>query len=90
MFQGKYYEQVQGAAMESPISPVVANLFMEDFKARALSTSSNLPRIWLRYVDNTFVHKAEHVQQFLTHLNSLNPHIQFITRPLTNKDPSPS
>ena len=29
--------------MGSPISPLVANLFMEDFKARALSTSSIPP-----------------------------------------------
>ena len=29
-FQCKYYEQVKGAAMGSPLSPVVANLFMEN------------------------------------------------------------
>ena len=29
LFQGKYYEQVEGAAMGSPISPFIANLFME-------------------------------------------------------------
>ena len=32
LFQGKYYEQVHGAAMGSPISPIKANLFMEEFK----------------------------------------------------------
>ena len=31
LFQGKYYEQVQGAAMGSPISPLIANLFIEEF-----------------------------------------------------------
>ena len=31
LFQGKYYEQVQGAAMEFPISPLIANIFMEEF-----------------------------------------------------------
>ena len=40
-FQGKYYEQVQGSAMGCPISPLVANLFMEDFEARAISTTPN-------------------------------------------------
>ena len=34
-FQGKYYEQVQGAVMGFLLSPVVANLFMEDFETRA-------------------------------------------------------
>ena len=66
--------------MGSPISPVVANLFIEDFEARALSSSPNPPRIWLMYLDDTFVvHKAEHNQQFLSHLISLIPYIQFTT-----------
>ena len=38
-FQDKYYEQVEGAAMGSPISPIVANLLMEDFEMRAINTS---------------------------------------------------
>ena len=28
LFQGKYYEQVHGEAMDSPFSPIAANLFM--------------------------------------------------------------
>ena len=54
-FQGMYYNQVNGAAMGSPLSPVVANLFIEDFKTRALNSSPNPPRIWLMFVDDTFV-----------------------------------
>ena len=38
LFQGKYYEQVQGAAMGSPISPLIANIFMEEFEVKALSS----------------------------------------------------
>ena len=38
-FQNKYYEQVEGAAMGSPISPIVANLYMENFEVRAINTS---------------------------------------------------
>ena len=36
LFQGKYYEQVQSAAMGSPISPLIANIFMEEFEVKAL------------------------------------------------------
>ena len=36
LFQGKYYEQVQGAAMGSPIIPLIANIFMEEFEVKAL------------------------------------------------------
>ena len=43
LFQGKYYEQVHGAAMGFPISPFIANLFMEEFKVKALSTASHPP-----------------------------------------------
>ena len=38
LFQGKYYEQVQGAAMGSPISPLIANLFMEELEVKALNS----------------------------------------------------
>ena len=72
---------VKGAAMGSPLSPVVANLFMEDFEIRALNPSPNPQGIWLRFVDNTFViHRAEQTQQFLTHLNSLDPNMLFTTK----------
>ena len=39
LFQGKYYEQVQGAAMGFPISPLIANIFMEEFEVKALSST---------------------------------------------------
>ena len=36
LFQGKYFEQTQGTAMGSPVSTVLANLYMESFEDRAL------------------------------------------------------
>jgi retron-type reverse transcriptase len=31
-FDGHFYEQTDGVAMGSPLSPVIANFFMEDFE----------------------------------------------------------
>ena len=78
-FRGKFYEQVEGAVMGSPISPIVANLFMESFEVRALQSSPNPPSLWKRFVDDTFVIiKKAHREEFLTHLNSVDKNIQFI------------
>ena len=82
LFQGKYYEQVQGAAMGSPFSPLIENLFMEEFEVKTLSTCPHPPSLWLRFVDNTFViTKAEYSQELLHHINSQDPHIQFTVEP---------
>ena len=54
--------------MGSLVSPIVANLFMEYLEQKALGTATNHPRLWLRYVDDTFViQRKEHKQNFLEH-----------------------
>ena len=79
LFQSRYYEQLLGAAMGSPISPMVANLYMEDFEIKALSTSPHpTPFMWKRYVDDTFaVIKSACKRSFLEHINSIDQYIQF-------------
>ena len=77
-FQDQFYEQVEGAAMGSPVSPIVANLYMEYLEQKALSTAPHPPRFWGRYVDDTFViHKEANKQGFLQHINSVDPAIRF-------------
>ena len=44
-FQGRFYQQTEGAAIGSPISPIVANLFMEDLEVQAIKTSSTPPAL---------------------------------------------
>ena len=38
-FQDQFYEQVEDVAMGSPVSPIVANLYMEYLQQKALSTA---------------------------------------------------
>ena len=78
-FQDQFYEQVEGSAMGSPVSPIVANLYMEYLEQKALSTARNPPRFWCRFVDDTFViHKEVNKQGFLQHINSVDPAIKFM------------
>jgi hypothetical protein len=79
-FDGQFYEQTDGVAMGSPLSPVRANFFMEDFETKALHLTPHKPTHWLRYVDDTFIiwpHGQQRLTEFLDHLNSLHPKIQF-------------
>ena len=40
-FQGQFYEQVEGVAMGSPVSPIVANLYMEYFEQIAIGAATH-------------------------------------------------
>ena len=77
-FQGRFYQQMEGAAMGSPISPIVANLLMEDLEVHAIRTSPTPPTLWKRFVDDTFtIIKKEDRNSFLQHLNSIHQNIKF-------------
>ena len=48
----KFYQQTHGAPMGSPLSPVIANLFMGELEKKALATLMLKPGFWFRYVDD--------------------------------------
>ena len=65
--------------MGSPLSPVLANIFMEHFEQNALANSALVPKLWKRYVDDIFAvwsHGKEHLNKFLSYLN-IHPSIKF-------------
>jgi hypothetical protein len=41
--------------MGSPLSPLIANFYMEDYEKAALESTPLKPRCWFRYVDDPFV-----------------------------------
>ena len=76
MFRGQVYQQKFGTAMGSPVSPIVANLFMEDLEQRAIESAPEelRPKLWKRYVDDTLeVIRRGKVEEWSTHLNSMDP-----------------
>ena len=76
-FQDQFFEQVEGTATGSMVSPIIANLYMEYLEQKALSTAPT-PRFWHRFVDDTFViHKEVNKQDFLQHINSVDLAIEF-------------
>lgn len=72
MFYDKIYKQIHSCTMGSPISPVVANLWMEEIKESAISASSVAPEVWKCYVDNSFcIIKKDEIPAFHVQHNQL-------------------
>ena len=81
-FQGEIYEQTYGVSMGSPLSPIIAKIFMKSFEQKALSTAYSKPEWWSRYVDDTFLiwaHGKEELVKFVDHLNKKSDSIKFTT-----------
>ena len=65
--------------MGSPVSPVIANIYIEHFESLAIPSSPTLIKWWFRYGDD--VHSAtrkDQVNKHQEHLISIDPHIKFI------------
>ncbi len=59
-----------GLPMGSPLSPVVANIFMENFDNIAITRFRRPPKIWKWYVDDTFVILSKYsARSFLGHIS---------------------
>jgi len=54
-FWGVIYQQRFGTVMGTPVSPIIANLFMEWLEQRAIATApvNCRPRLWKRFMDDT-------------------------------------
>lgn len=74
--------------MGSSLSPVLADIFMEWFEDRIFMKVVNKPKLWLRYVDDTFVvwpYDKTKLQEFLECLNNEEESIKFTVEIENNK-----
>ena len=85
VFNQKLYKQINGLAIGASSSGPAADLFMEKLEKKAITTFVEPPKIWKRYVDDTFSKlKMIHVDAFLNHLNNQHQRIKFTTETQQN------
>ena len=65
--------------MGSLMSPIVANLYMEEVGKKALNTFQGMTLAhWFRYVDDTWANiKIQEVQAFTDHISAVDRSIKF-------------
>ena len=86
LFNKIIHTQINGLTIGAASSGFAADIFMEAIETRALSTFTDPPSIWKRYVDDTFVKISKQViSTFLIHLNTLHPRIKFTTEEMANQ-----
>ena len=62
--------------MGSPVSSVIANIYMEYFESLTIPTSPTLIKWWFKYVDAFYsAIKENYINKLQEQLNSIDPHI---------------
>lgn len=81
-FNNKFYKQNKGLPMGSPLSPILAEIYMNEFENNYLNSSKykNYIKHWVRYVDDILIiweGGMEYIEDFVKEVNSVNPMVQF-------------
>ena len=87
IFNSKFYNQIDGVAMGSPLAPVLANIFMGFYEFKWLNEYNlNKPKFYLRYVDDILAafDKEQDSLDFLNFLNKRHSNIKFTIEKQTN------
>lgn len=77
MFEGTVFKQIKGLRMGSPISPILADLVMQDI-FDTVFTLTRKPKLFVQYVDDILTLTTEqHAIEILEALNDTDPDVQF-------------
>ena len=80
LFNGSFYDQIDGVAVESPLAPVLANILMGHHEKLWLENYQGSEMLFYRrYVDDTFClfHSEHDAIIFFDYINSRHPNIRF-------------
>jgi len=79
-FNGNYYDQIDGVAMGSPLGPLFANIFMDEFEQNHMQKLKDLGvKNWMRFVDDVFsvIENKSCSNNILEFMNSQHKNIKF-------------
>jgi hypothetical protein len=88
-FNNKLFKQIDGVSMGSRLGPIIANIFMDYFECQHMNELTKLGvKLWLRYVDDTFVviNNKNQADKILDFLNKCHPTIKFTIEKETNNE----
>ncbi|XP_072748549.1 uncharacterized protein [Anoplolepis gracilipes] len=71
VFNNKFYQQTFGTPMGSPLSPIIADIVLQDIEEKALTLLNFTPPIYFRYVDDILISvPPKFIDETLTIFNS--------------------
>ena len=81
LFNGTYYEQIDGVAMGSPLGPTIANIFLCHWEEIWIKKCPKQfkPEYYNRYMDDTFLlfTSENHVKKLFRYINSRHKSMSF-------------
>jgi hypothetical protein len=82
VYDNKYYTCNKAVAMESPLSNIIAEIFLQHYEGLFIKhwTDSNIIMYYTRYVDDIFIvfHTRRITEnRILEYMNSINKHLEF-------------
>ena len=86
-FNNTVYQQTFGTPMGSPLSPIIADLVLQDLEEKALQSLDFPVLFYCRYVDDVVCSvPSDKIEQVLFSFNSIHPRLQFtIEKSLNNR-----
>src|SRR5580765_4521485 len=77
-FEGQFYEQIFGSPMGSPLSPILADIVMDDLESFCLSSLDFVVPIYYRYVDDIFaIVPSDKINVLLSTFNNYHKRLKF-------------